>query len=133
MLVFGENAEMKFLERTIRFKSNGIEWEGDTRHSTTFISLVKKEFCSVIKGSVPKKQVGLRSASTLSGNRSGFTEQTSELDICQRPPGMGCSCLLHGPGSISRSLWSPGPVAQGVPRGSSRARSGFVSRLPECA
>ena len=34
---------------------------------------------------------------------------------------------------IRHSLWSPGPVALGALRGSSRARSGFVSRLREHA
>ena len=35
--------------------------------------------------------------------------------------------LTTSTSQIGRSLWSPGPVAKGVPRGSSRARS---SRLP---
>ena len=93
-----EIAESKFLGRTIRLKPDGIAWDGDSCHSTTFISKLKNEFCSVIRESVSRKKVGFRSVSTTGVKESGFRHggtictQTSEIDIGRSPLEIVCSC-----------------------------------------
>ena len=72
---------------------------------------------------------GASSASSVFRSLRARSSRASPL-VCWR---VAHGALPTSTSQIGHSQWSPGPVARGAPRNSSRARSGLVSGLPEHA
>ena len=92
MVDLGENTEFKFLGRTISRKSDGLEWEGDTRHSTTFNS--KLNWSSAVS-SRKRPHAGCQEIRLQHGGT--IRTQTSDIDICGSLPWTCCSRLTSRP------------------------------------
>ena len=86
----------------------------------------------------PHRRLGIKSSRSASPCAASSASSVSRSLRARSSPAFPLVCwqgalraLPTSTSKISHSLWSPGTVALGALRCSSRARSGFVSRLPE--